>query len=492
MMQLRRRVPVSRRRFLSTLIGSAAATALASCAPPAPPTAAPTKPAAAPAAAPPPTTAPAPTTPPQPTTAAQPTAAAANPTAAPKPTTAPAATTVAASKAPVTLSYWFTSDSPKETQMYQDFFALFQKNNPNIAIQPNMEKAWGDLRTKLLTTGAAGAGLPDTVRSGFPVEFGQAGLLLKLDDRFKSWKFAEDMFPEIVEQARVVKGAPLYAVPEGANAFYIYYRPDWAKEKNLKIPDTFEEEMQFSKALHDPPNRFGYDFRGGDFNGLHTQLGMYWKGNGVEIIKDDGTIDIDSPEAVSTLEWWLSFYTKEKITQPSALSDRFPELFAAYQGGKLATLHHHLGSWRTQYDAMGEKASAMLWPKGKVRRWINGGADGAGQSVGATTKNPDEAFQLIAFLVEPTQAKMRADIRGSLAIFKSIKDDPLFTSNVFMKTAQQSLQYLGAMPTWHPAFGVLTDRFAAELQRAMKQEITAEQALRGLATEMRKVKWEKK
>ena len=476
MFQLGRMHTLSRRRILHAVIGTVGAALLASCSSSSQPAAAPTN---APAAA--------------PTTAPQPTGAAiGNPTAAPRPTAAPAATTAPAIKGSVSLSYWFTADSPKETQMFQDFIALFQKNNPNITLQPNQEKAYGDLRTKLLTTHAAGAGLPDAARTGYPVELGDAGMLLKLDDRFKTWKYADDMFPEIVEQTRVLAGHPLYGIAEGANAFYIYIRPDWVKEKSLKLPETFDEELQFSKALNDPPNRFGYDFRGGDFQCIHTQLGMYWKGNGVDIIKDDGTIDIDSPEAVSTFEWWLSFYAKEKVTQPSAVTDRFPELFAAYQGGKLATLHHHLGSWRTQYDAMGDKASAILWPKGKVRRWINGGADGSGQSVMAASKYPDEAFQFIAFMCEPPQARIRADIRGSLATFKSLKDDPIFTSNVFMKVAQQSLPYLGAMPTWHPAFGVLTDRFAAELQRAMKAEITPAQALKNVATEMRRVKWEKK
>ena len=60
------------------------------------------------------------------------------------------------------LNKWLkdTENKPEERQRMidlarqqaQDNPQQFQKNNPNITLQPNQEKAYGDLRTKLLTT----------------------------------------------------------------------------------------------------------------------------------------------------------------------------------------------------------------------------------------------------------------------------------------------------------------------------------------------------
>ena len=427
-----------------------------------------------------PTPATKPTEAPQP--AAQPTSA-----APAQPPTATKAAAPAASGAPAEVQFWFWADSPDQAALHTDALKRFQDQTPSIVVKTDLIATVADLRKKILTSFAAQAGMPDCShgQGAFVPEFYDAKMIVPLESRLKAWKTYDDWLPQIQKLATGGRTQdPPGLVVNQVLIPYLYYRADWLAEANLKPPDTLDDMLEVAKALNKPPDHYGYGFRGGDNGSLGQQVGLYLKADGVEYVKADGTVDVDSQDAIDRVQWYVDFVNKYKVTQPSALTDRFTELFAGLQGGKLAMVHHGLWSWKTQETVLHEKVSATAIPKGKKGRFASTGVEGT--LIYNTSKVQDAAWQVAAFLGEPEQAKLFMYERGSGPILNSLTGDPIFKENRFYKAALDSKDGWGSFPEWHPNWPKMSDRWGPEIQRLVKQEIDAAQFCKIMADVLRK------
>lgn len=428
-----------------------------------------------------------------PTPATKPTEAA---KPAQQPTSAPAAQPTTASKAaapaitggaPTEVQFWFWADSPEQAALHTDSLKKFQEQTPNIVVKTDLIATVADQRKKVLTAFAAQAGMPDASHApgGWLSEFYEAKMLVPLESRLKSWKTYDDWLPQIQTLATGGRaGDPAGIVVNQVLIPYLYYRADWLAEANLKPPDTLDDMLEVAKALNKPPDHYGFGFRGGDNGSLGQQIGLYLKGDGVEFVKADGSVDLDSQDAIDRVQWYVDLVNKHKVTQPSALTDRFTELFAGLQGGKLAMVHHGLWSWKTQETVLHEKVSAAAIPKGKKARFASTGVEGT--IIYNTSKVQDQAWQVAAFLGEPEQAKLFMYERGSGPILKSLTSDNIFKENRFYKAALDSQSGWGSFPEWHPNWPKMSDRWGPEIQRLVKQEIDATQFCKIMADVLRK------
>ena len=441
------------------------------------------KPAAPPAAAPAPTTAPA-AKPAEPAKAAEPTKPAAAPA---KPTEPPPVATPVVKPGQTVVEFWYWADDPYQASLHTDSLKKFQEKTPNIAVKVDFIVTVADQRKKLLTAFAANAGMPDVTHGtgGWLPEYYDAKMIVPLESRLKGWKTFEDWLPAIQKLSK--GGRPQDQIGIVTNQIlvpYLYYRADWFEEAKLKPPDTLDEMLEVATKLNKPPERYGFGFRGGDGGSLGQQIGLYLKADGVEFVKPDGTIDLDSPDAIARVQWYVDLVTKHKVTQPSAVTDRFPELFAGLQSGKLAMLHHGLWSWKTQETVLKEKVSATPIPSGKKGRFASVGVEGT--LLYSTSKKQDEGWQVAAFLGEPEQAKLFMYERGSGPVLKSLLDDKIFKENRFYKAALDSQPAWGEFPSWHANWPKMADRWGPELQRLVKNEINAERFCTILADVLRK------
>jgi len=388
---------------------------------------------------------------------------------------------------PTELEFWFWADSPDQAMLHTDALKKFQELNPNIAVKTDLIVNVTDQRKKLLTAFAAQAGMPDCSHApgGWVPEFYDAKLIVPLESRLRAWKTYADWLPQIQQLAAGGRSqSPPGMVVNQVLIPYLYYRADWLAAANLKPPDTLDEMLDVARALNKPPEHYGYGFRGGDNGSLGQQVGLYLKADGVQFVAADGSVDLDSADAVDRVQWYVDLVNKHKVTQPSALTDRFPELFAGLQGGKLAMVHHGLWSWKTQESVLKEKVSAAPIPKGKKGRFASTGVEGT--VVYATSKYQDEAWKVAAFLGEPEQARLFMYERGSGPILKSLTSDPIFSENRFYKAALDSQPGWGNFPDWHPNWPKMSDRWGPEIQRLVKGEINPERFCKTMADILRK------
>jgi multiple sugar transport system substrate-binding protein len=470
----------SRRQVLGTLAALGATTIAQACGAPAAPanTPAAAKPADAAAAKPAATTAP-----------AAPAAAAAATTAPAAAAATPAAAAPAAASKPgksIQLSWWFWADDADQAKMYTDVVDTFNQKSDKIQVTPDFYSMNPDLRKKLLTSFAAGAGAPDTTHSltNWMPDFNDSKLVVPLDDQLKSWPTYAEWIPNIEPLARVRSKDPLGMIPTQVLISYLYYRADWLADAKLQPPDSLDDMVNVAKALTKAPDQYGYGFRGGDNGGLSQQLSHYLRGNGVAIIQDDGTtVDLDSDDAVATVDWYVGLYSKQKVTQPTAVTDKFPELFAALQGNKLALMHHGLWSYAIQEKALGDKIAAVQIPKGAKTRYVDTFMEG--ESIISSSKQRDAAWEFITYLALPDQMRIFSAKRGAGPVAKSMVNDKIYSENRFYKAALASQPAWGNLPYYHKNWTKMTDQYAPELQRLMKGETTAQQFCKTLADTLR-------
>ena len=376
---------------------------------------------------------------------------------------------------PVTLDYWFWADSPEQAALTTDTIDKYmEQSESGITVNTDLITTVADQRQKLLQSYAADAGMPDFSMAGdaWLTEFTEAGMLVDIGERLEGWDTYGEWLPAAQRAAHGKPDDPMTMVTNQLLVNYMYYRADWLDEAGLTPPDTLDDVLEVATALNNPPDHFGYGLRGGDGNGFIQQVGHYIKGNGADIISDDGTVDMDSDAAIEAVDWWIKLFTEHQVAQPSAVTDKFPELFAALQGDKLALMHHGIWSWKIQEAALGEAVSATPIPAGKAGRFVD--SFGEGTCLYTTSDKQDAAWEVAAFLGEKDSVRNYSLNRGGAPMLTSLADDEGY-DNRFYSAIMDVSDSWGKYPSWHPNFTPMLSVWGPELQRALREEITAEE-----------------
>lgn len=406
------------------------------------------------------------------------------PTAAPKPTDAKPASGPTVAPKSVTLVHWIFADTPREEQLHKDMIEKYVQANPGLTVKVDSINPVAELRKKLMTAFAAGAGMPDCCegQSHWIAELERAKVQPDYEERLKTWKYAKDWLPTILDLSRGNNPTSKPGIlTNKVQVQYTYVRQDWLKAAGLKLPETHDDVLNVAKALNKPPEHYGIAMRAGDGGFWGFQLANYLRGNGVEIIKADGTTDIDSPEAIATVEWFLSWHTVHKVTQPSLMSDKYPELFAQLQNGKLAMFEHGLWSYKTM-EVLGDALTAFPKTRGKKGRFVPCSTEGP--MFFNTSKHQDEAWGLCTYLAEPEQTATWAKERGACPTYKQQVDDPFFKENRFFKAALDSAPDWGQIP-YHKNSTKMNDLLLPEFQLVLQGNSTPEKFCKALAKALR-------
>lgn len=311
----------SRRRFVAGAL-TAAASAIAACAPPqptftpVPPTAAP-KPteAAKPAAA-------APTTAPAAGGARSPAAGA---TTAPGATVAPAAAPGKAGGAPVKLTFWTHNYQPLIT-FTEKKIKEYKNEVPNVDIEYSNTDVPSH-ETRIVTTLAAGAGFPDGFNSGeywVAMHNEKKNIAVIPPEAFGKSTQPEltGLFYDYALPGLVVEGK-MYAIPIEWNALNLYYDKSIFKEAGVEAPPKTWDEL----------NDIGVKTTKRDSAGNITRPGfqVHYKNpewilkriNPMAISLGAGMLSPDlqeawfnKPETIDAIQTYTDWTTKYKISQP--------------------------------------------------------------------------------------------------------------------------------------------------------------------------------
>ncbi|HBY99246.1 MAG TPA: hypothetical protein DEP84_35780 [Chloroflexi bacterium] len=392
---------------------------------------------------------------------------------------------------PVTVTYWYWADNPDWGELFRKKVDEFNQSQNSIRVEAEAQPNTSATKEKLVQTAAAGGGGPDVTyaNTSWQQEFYDAGLSLPVGEFFDQWDEKDDIFAELVETHKIKPGQPLLYMPWGIQVDMHYYRSDFYDQAGLKPPDTFEQLVENSKALTNPPDRYGFGLRGADQFGFLLNFVNYMLNAGLTFTDGKGGSDLDTPAGVEMATRIAQLYW-DGVAQPSALQDRFPQMVAQLQAGKLAqwgaSINHSvlIVGADNKYD---DVTGVTMWPKGEGHdRFVNMAS--AGNMIMKATKNPEAAWEFITWLMEPDMVETYCKFLAFAPPRKSVASRTYFQENRFQHLAVESAPHWGLYPYWHPKWVEFHQTTGVQLwQRVLQKEIPVEEMMKQLADLMRAV-----
>jgi multiple sugar transport system substrate-binding protein len=372
----------------------------------------------------------------------------------------------------VTIKYWGFADNPVHQKMSVDAVDAFNKSQNFVTVELDATSLIQELRTKVVTAYAAGSA-PDIAGTVIThvQDYHDNGLIEPLEPFINKWDAKSDLVPSTFDYMRVKPGQPLLWMPTTLLPYVLYYRADWFAEANLKPPTTYDEFIAAAKAVT-RPDRYGYALRGLDYYAVQP-IEPIWASAGVKFADEKGVVDFDSPAAVAVTEKWVGMYTKDKVTQPTAVNDRYPQLFAVMEQGKCAMWIYGTHSHPQLLAALGDRIQAVRTPNVGSKPYTL--ANPEGLYMLSTCKEKDAGFEFLAYMASGDPVRTFTQKRGQLPFRKSIGAEPAYQNNRFFKVAIENSANWWMPPCSHKHWANYQDKLAPYWQQVLRQEITVKQ-----------------
>lgn len=247
----------------------------------------------------------------------------------------------------IVLDFWngFTGpDGPALEQVIDDFNASQDEIEVKANIMP-----WDTLYQKVLTSVAGNDG-PDIIAmsaSRIP-QFADEGLFMPVDDFYEDAANETDAITPAAVEASMYDGAN-YGVPVNYAPMMMYYNKDLFTAAGLDPeapPTTWDEFAAMVPQLTVDENGDGkpeqYAIALADHETVPIFPSLLW-GTGGAIVSEDGTTsELDSPESLEALEFWIDLVRNQQAS-PVGLSGADADKL--FQTGKAAI--EIVGPWMT-------------------------------------------------------------------------------------------------------------------------------------------------
>lgn len=290
--------------------------------------------------------------------------------------------------------------SPSEQDIFKQMIADFEKANPGVKVQYNGVPA-DDFLVKLQAM-VASRNLPDSFY--FPpnamTAWVDAGQLLDLTPYVeKSTSFdVNNVWPSAINLYRYDGNSRgqgnIYALPKDVGPWALAYNKTLLEQKGVPLPDkdkpwTYDEFVQYGLMLTG-----GSGAEQTWAVGNYTGEAAVWA-NGADWLDSTKTkITIDTPEFIEAVQWRADLINKHHIH----MSPEDESSLGAYQrwlNGQIGFMG--MGPWdQPAFWELPFEWDIMPWPAGrggKSATWLGS----LGLAVSPQTKNPQAAFDLIAY-----------------------------------------------------------------------------------------------
>lgn len=384
-----------------------------------------------------------------------------------------------------TVSFWAAAVTPERDAFFQDFAKKVQAQYPNITV--DYLGVPGDLnayRQKLDMAIAAGQA-PD-ITNDFKSDLISRGYYQALDEYFDKWSEKDKINPAIVKSNRGVdqKDGKLYALPYSSQPWVLWIRPDWFKEANIPVPETWDQLFDAAKKLTDKSKgRYGLSIRGGGGSANTLEMLMYSYSGVQEYFTADGKSTINNPLNVEFVEKYLGMYNV--YTPEDDLGKGWTELAATFQSGKAAIVAHNLGSASSHEKAFGgdrSKFMAIPFPKNTKGFTQHPGLTPLGLSMATTTKDKAAAWTVMTYYVSKDINSSYGKLYGEIPANKDAAADSWVQEIPYMKTGAELLNSantkFGQNPYYLPGYSnVQSKTVEPMIQQVMAKKMTAKEML---------------
>lgn len=374
------------------------------------------------------------------------------------------------------LVFWsYIAPTNPEGELLQDMIEEYNDATEGVTIKHEYIPH-GDYHQQL-STAVAGDSLPDVLVLDNPdhARYASMDVLADITDKIEDWGEA-DQFLEGPWESTLYDGKN-YGLPFYSNALAMFYNKDIFEEKGIETPPTTWDELEEVASELSYDSTFGFAMAGTSGpEGLFHYLPF--------LLSTGADYDqLDSPEAVRSLDLLTNLLEEESMND-EMLNWNQGDVLNQFSSGNAAMMVN--GPW--QIASLQEKSPDLnfgiaLLPKDERYASVLGGENLA-VSQG---DNEEEAWEFIKWLTEADQMERytvgsgqfpsRVDVADSNDHWE--QDEHL---SVFLEAVQN------AYPRGpHPEWNQIAEAIQGNVQKALTESLTPQEAIDAAATEVNAV-----
>jgi multiple sugar transport system substrate-binding protein len=313
-------------------------------------------------------------------------------------------------------------------------------------------------------------------------EFAAAGWLAALD-RFEPP--VTDYFASAIDANRW-NGA-LYALPWFVDVGMLYWRTDLLQQ----APRDLDEMATLAHRSVQAGLPYGFVWQGARYEGLVTvfleRLGAF----GGRILDADGRVVVDSAAAVTALTSLRDMIHTAGTTPEAVLTWQEEQVRFAFQNGDAAMMRN----WPYAYALLQDRSTSAVAGRFAVAALPAGpggvptaALGGSQLAINAFSDQPDDAYLLIDFLLQPAQMLERARVAGQLPPRPALYDSDALAGALDFPPAEARRIIERAVPRpVTPVYSELSQILQVSLHRALTRQQDPGAALGDAAAAMRRL-----
>jgi ABC-type glycerol-3-phosphate transport system substrate-binding protein len=360
----------------------------------------------------------------------------------------------------------------------------FREANPSITVALRVTPDAADQRHQLYVQWLnARSSDPDVLQLDvvWTAEFAAAGWLDRLD-RFRPP--VDQFFASAVAADRW--NGTLYALPWFIDAGMLYWRTDLVPQ----APRDMDALARLAKrAQGEQRIPFGLVWQGARYEGLVTVFVEFLGAFGGSILDDRGQVVVDSDAAQKALTFMRDAIYVDGVVPPAVLTWQEEQTRFAFQNGDAVFMRN----WPYAYALLQDRAQSSVAGKFAVTSMPEalGGAPtaalgGAALAINAYSDQPDDAYRLIEFLLQPTQMIERARIAGQFPSRRALYETGALDGALEVPPADALRIIERAVPRpVTPVYTQLSEILQVSLHRALTRQQEPRAALGEAASAMR-------
>lgn len=321
--------------------------------------------------------------------------------------------------------------NPAREQAFQELIEEFNKQNSDIKVVYE-STPWDQSHNKLVTLGSAGS-LPDVfvMHQQWNAEFTGAEWVAPLDDYIAEWDNADKIIPYVKNVLMDYDQKNVYGytfgIPDGLSPHAMFVRNDWMKEAGVTEKDleTWEGIFEASKKMTIPDkDQYGFGFRGARMGS--EQMGMYLIAElGGKLYEEDGTCRINTPEGLEAFKKYCDLYLKG-YSPKDAINWGYTEMVQGFTSGLTGIMNQTSEVVGTCEETMEDGTwTTIPFPKASDGK-LYSKCDSYYLAMSNQSKNKDEAWKFIEFMLEPENNFKFCDADYRVPVMEGAEDDPRF------------------------------------------------------------------
>lgn len=300
-----------------------------------------------------------------------------------------------------------------EKAAYTEAIKQFEAANEGVKV--NMIVTTADEYATKLQAAITGRQIPDVfyVEPGQVQSLATSGVVMDLTEKVEGsdvidldniWEYGVDSYRF---DGSVQGEGAIYALPKDIGPFSFGYNKTMFEEAGIELPDvdtpyTLDEFVQVAKELTQDTDGDGeLDQWGTGLNVTWNLQAFVWGNGGDWINEVQDTVTVDTPEFAEALQWFADLQNVHGTT-PSVEQAQTLDTYQRWMQGEIGFFP--VGPWDVStYNELDFEWDLIPYPSdaGTPATWIGT----LGIAASNSTKHPDEAVELVEYLVANVDAQ---------------------------------------------------------------------------------------